>query len=80
MAGSKNNHALLLDNGKIVYWGANHFGQMKMPKEIQEKKYVEIYSDFFQNYAVAEDGPLPPGASRALSSGPMSSAGITSPA
>jgi peptide/nickel transport system permease protein len=58
MAGSKNNHALLLDNGKIVYWGANHFGQMKMPKEMQEKKYVEIYSDFFQNYAVAEDGTI----------------------
>lgn len=58
MAGSKNNHTLLLDTGEVLYWGANHFGQLKMPKEMQNKKYVEIYSDFFQNYAVAEDGSV----------------------
>lgn len=58
MAAGRNNHTLLLDSGEIVYWGANHFGQMEMPRGMNNKKYTEIYSDFFQNYAVAEDGSL----------------------
>lgn len=56
--GGKNNFGLLLDNGKLVYWGANHFNQLKMPKEAKHTKYVAVYSDIFQNFAVAEDGTI----------------------
>lgn len=58
LGGSKNNHTLLLDNGKVLYWGANQFRQLEMPKRMKDTKYVAIYSDMFQNYAVAEDGSL----------------------
>lgn len=56
--GGKNNFGLLLDNGKLVYWGANHFKQLNMPKEANSTKYVAAYSDIFQCYAVAEDGRI----------------------
>ncbi|MDD4657688.1 MAG: ABC transporter permease subunit, partial [Eubacteriales bacterium] len=58
MFGGKNNFGLLLDSGKVIYWGANHFYQMDMPKEMQSTKYVAAYSDIFQNYAVAENGKV----------------------
>lgn len=56
--GSKNNTGLLLENGKVLYWGANHFGQLNMPKEMAKTKYVAVYSDLFQNFGVAEDGKV----------------------
>jgi len=58
MDAGKNNITLLLDNGKVIYWGADHFGQMKMPAKMGKKNIVKIYSDMFQNYAVAEDGSI----------------------
>jgi peptide/nickel transport system permease protein len=58
LIGGKNNFGLLLDSGEIVYWGANHFNQMDMPKEMASTKYVAAYSDFFQSYAVSESGDV----------------------
>lgn len=58
MDAGKNNMTLLLDNGEVVYWGANHLGQLKMPANMQGKKVVRIFSDMFQNYAIAEDGSI----------------------
>ena len=58
MDAGKNNMTLLLDNGEVVYWGADHFGQLKMPANMQGKKIVKIFSDMFQNYAIAEDGSI----------------------
>lgn len=54
----KNNMMLLLDSGKIVYWGADHFGQMKMPAGIEKQNVKQVYSDYFQNYAITEDGQI----------------------
>src|SRR5690554_25477 len=58
MEGSKNNLTLLLDTGEVVYWGADHYGQLDMPRAITGNKAVDVYSDFFQNYAVMEDGSI----------------------
>lgn len=58
MDGGKNNHTLLLDTGEVLYWGANHFGQINMPESMGKEHFVEVYSDLFQNYAVAEDGSI----------------------
>ncbi|MDD2283250.1 MAG: ABC transporter permease subunit [Eubacteriales bacterium] len=58
LIGGKNNFGLLLDSGKVLYWGANHFYQMDMPKEMESTKYVAAYSDIFQSYAVAENGKV----------------------
>ncbi len=54
--GGKNNFGVLLDNGQVIYWGANHFNQLALPKGMKSANYVSAYSDMFQSYAVAEDG------------------------
>ena len=54
----KNNVTLLLENGQIVYWGANHFNQLKLPQSLQGKTITSIYSDMFQNYAIASDNSM----------------------
>ncbi|HCX78871.1 MAG TPA: peptide ABC transporter permease [Firmicutes bacterium] len=54
--GGKNNFGVLLDNGQVIYWGANHFNQLAFPKAMKSANYVSVYSDMFQSYAVAEDG------------------------
>lgn len=58
MSAGKNNHTIVLDTGEIVFWGANHFNQVDGFENIPDKKYVGIHSDFFQNFAVAEDGTI----------------------
>lgn len=58
MTAGKNNHTLLLDTGEIVYWGANHFYQVDGYESLKNKNYVQVYSDFFQNFAVASDGSV----------------------
>lgn len=58
MDAGKNNFTMLLDTGKVVYWGADHFGQLKMPAGLEKQKVTQIYTDYFQNYAITEDGAI----------------------
>ena len=54
----KNNLTILLDTGKVVYWGADHFNQLEMPRSLRNANIVTVYSDLFQNYAIADDGSV----------------------
>ena len=47
-------------DGNVYAWGDNEFGQLKVPASLKQGKTVAIYSDFFQNYALQEDGSLVP--------------------
>ena len=38
MDAGKNNITLLLDNGQVVYWGANHYKQLHLPPSLQSKR------------------------------------------
>lgn len=58
MLGGKNNMGLLFDNGKVAYWGANHYKQLELPTALQTKPVEHIYGGMFQNYAVHTDGKI----------------------
>lgn len=58
MDGARNNLTLLLDTGKVVTWGANHYKQLDLPESVQKKNIVKIFTDRFQNYAIADDGSI----------------------
>ncbi|HBK86661.1 MAG TPA: peptide ABC transporter permease [Firmicutes bacterium] len=58
MAAGKNNMTLLLDNGQVVYWGADHYNQLRLPPRLQQKPVAKVFSTMFQNYALHEDGTL----------------------
>ena len=58
MDAGKNNMTILLESGEVVYWGADHYNQLKLHPSMLNGKTVEIYSDMFQNYALGSDGSL----------------------
>jgi peptide/nickel transport system permease protein len=47
-------------DGNVYAWGDNEFGQINVPSSLQQGKTVAIYSDFYQNYAVLDDGTVVP--------------------
>ena len=58
--GGRYHYTALLDNGKIVSWGHNHFGQAEAPKDLANgtKKVSDIHVGYYQNYAFCEDGSI----------------------
>jgi len=51
-------YTALLENGEIVAWGDNLFKQSTVPGSLKGKAVKDVYSGFFQNYVVKEDGKL----------------------
>jgi peptide/nickel transport system permease protein len=56
-AGRKHFVALGSD-GNVYAWGDNEFGQINVPDVLKQGRTTAIYSDFFQNYAVLDDGTI----------------------
>lgn len=52
---SKNTFTVLGESGAVYAWGSNDFNELAVPKDV---KATAIYSDFFQTYAVQEDGQV----------------------
>lgn len=48
------------EQGEVISWGSDRYGQSTTPKKLDGKKVVDIKSDFFQNYALTEEGDLIP--------------------
>lgn len=53
--GGSNHFTLLDDKGNVYSWGNNGYGEAEAP---EGEKYTAIYSDYFNNYAVKEDGKI----------------------
>ncbi len=45
-----------LDNGKFVVWGSPYQDGIKVPSGLNESGATTIYSNYYQNFAVDEDG------------------------
>ena len=55
LAGGRYHYVGLTDAGSVVAWGDNAFGQIKLPSSVSEG-ITQIFSGFYQNYALDEDG------------------------
>lgn len=53
--GGTDHLTVLDDKGNIYSWGNNGYGETDSPKE---GKFTKIYSNYFNNYAVTEDGKI----------------------
>lgn len=53
--GGSDHFTLLDDKGNIYAWGNNGYGETEAPKE---GKFTKIYANYFNNYAVTEDGKV----------------------
>ncbi|MDO5725363.1 MAG: ABC transporter permease subunit [Tissierellia bacterium] len=51
----RHNYTGLKDNGDLVTWGSNLFGESNPPKNV---KFEKMYSEFFGNYGIDTDGKL----------------------
>jgi peptide/nickel transport system permease protein len=47
---------MLLEDGRVASWGANHLGQLDIPSGMPP--LTTVYSDYFQNYGLTEDGAV----------------------
>ena len=58
--GGRYHYTALLDNGKVISWGDDHFGQAETPKSLADgtKKVKDIQVGYYQNYAFCEDGSV----------------------
>ena len=46
------------ENGKLYNWGYNLYGQIRDSELASNDEFTEVYSDFYQNYAVASNGDI----------------------
>jgi peptide/nickel transport system permease protein len=46
------------EDGNVYAWGNNDYGQLNVPQRARQGNTVAIHSDFFQNYAVLNDGSI----------------------
>lgn len=52
-------HVTGLSNlGTVYCWGENTFGQTKIPKSVERQPIMAVYTGFYQNYAVTDEGKL----------------------
>lgn len=53
--GGRNNMVALGESGRVYSWGSNYLKQQNVPTNV---KASEVYTDFFQAYAVGTDGKI----------------------
>lgn len=58
--GGRYHYTAQLDNGELISWGDDHFHQTDVPSELANgtKKAAMIFSGYYQNYVITEDGSL----------------------
>lgn len=56
--GGRYHYTALLEDGTMVSWGDNKFGQTDVPASLQGQQVTNLYVGNHQNYAVTADGKL----------------------
>ncbi|NLH59542.1 MAG: ABC transporter permease subunit, partial [Clostridiales bacterium] len=51
-------YTALTEDGKGLAWGYDNYGQATVPSRLQNTNIKELYTGYYQNYAVAEDGSI----------------------
>lgn len=57
--GGRYHYTALLENGDLVSWGNNKYGQIDVPAKAQDAENIDkIFVSSYQNYALASDGTM----------------------
>lgn len=54
--GGRFHYTALMDNGDVLSWGDNNFGQAVVPDAVNASRIEDLFAGFYQNYAVTADG------------------------
>ena len=60
VASGRYHFTALTDQGKVYAWGKDNFKQSSVPSKINGKEIKNIYTGYYQNYAVDADGTIYP--------------------
>lgn len=58
ISGGRNHYSALTDQGEILSWGDNRFGQSSVPELHKGESVVKYFTGFYQNYAVTSENRL----------------------
>jgi len=56
--GGRSHYTALTDKGELLSWGNNNFGQATVPQEDKADPIKDVYTGYYQNYAVRESGKV----------------------
>jgi len=56
--GGRTHYTALTESGQVVAWGRNYYKQASVPEELSNAKVERIFTDFYQNYAIDENGKI----------------------
>ena len=56
--GGRFHFTALLENGDVVSWGDDMYGQASVPSSVQNEEIVDLFCGGYQNYAVTGDGEV----------------------
>ena len=56
--GGRYHYTAMTENGDIVSWGSDIYNQSSVPAEVNQANIKEVYTNYYQNYAIAEDGEV----------------------
>ena len=56
--GGRFHFTALLENGDVVSWGDDMYGQASVPASVQDEQIVDLFCGGYQNYAVTADGDI----------------------
>ncbi len=56
--GGRHHYTALLENGDVVGWGDNSYGQASVPASVEKAEIADIYVGYMQNYAVTTEGKV----------------------
>ena len=54
--GGRYHYTATLANGDVVSWGQDAFGQASVPSKVNRSEISAVYSGYYQNYAITDDG------------------------
>ena len=58
LSGGRYHYVALTEKGNLHAWGANYYKQANVPSTAQKNSIQDIYSGFYQNYGIDQDGKI----------------------
>lgn len=56
--GGRTHYVGITESGQVVAWGRNYYNQASVPEKLKNVKIDKVYTNFYQNYAIDENGNI----------------------
>lgn len=56
--GGRYHYTAVTETGEVLAWGDNYYKQATIPKKILDADIEEVYTGYYQNYAINKDGNI----------------------